>query len=397
MSDIFLVRQPVFGPTGNRLGYEIRVRDSEDGRDAFARSVLSGTFDLVRGDQPAFVTWTREQLLDPDFPTVDPKIAVLFLPPSLAADPEIVAALERYRAEGGSVALDDLDEAQVPSEALLPYATWARVDMRLGDLALIGRICDRMTAGNKSVRLMACCIEAQEEFEFALNMVMDGFQGTYFSTPEPVAAAELPQSTVTALRLLGSSRDPKVTDPQLEAIIATDPVITFHLLRLVNSASAGGRGVQSIGQALRLVGRTALQRWLAVAVAVSRKSKTGVDQELVQRALERGHLLEQLTGDGRESGTLFLIGLFSMLDAVFRMPLPQLLERAALSKDVTDALLEHTGPYAPALAFVEAYEAGDFEQAFLMADRLQIARSRITEVYMNALKAAHTTLGTVSA
>ena len=36
MPDIFLVRQPVFGTTGALMGYEIRVRDSADGREAFA-------------------------------------------------------------------------------------------------------------------------------------------------------------------------------------------------------------------------------------------------------------------------------------------------------------------------------------------------------------------------
>ena len=113
---------------------------------------------------------------------------------------------------------------------------------------------------------------------------------------------------------MGLARDPNVNDRKLEDVLATDPVLMFQLLRLVNSAAVGMRGVSSIGQALRLIGRNAFQRWLAVAVAASRKSATGVDQELVRQAVERGRLLEQLGGGPRDAGTLFLVGLFSLLD-----------------------------------------------------------------------------------
>ena len=92
----------------------------------------------------------------------------------------------------------------------------------------------------------------------------------------------MPQNTVAAMRLMGLARDPNVNDRTLEDVLATDPVLMFQLLRLVNSAAVGMRGVSSIGQALRMIGRTAFERWLAVAVAASRKSTTGVDQELTQ-------------------------------------------------------------------------------------------------------------------
>ena len=146
---------------------------------------------------------------------------------------------------------------------------------------------------------------------------------------------------------------------------------------------------------MRLIGRTTFQRWLAVAVAASRKSATGVDQELVRQAVQRGRLLEQLGGGTRDAGTLFLVGLFSQLDAVFRMSIPEILERVVLSDEATAALLDRTGPYADALSFAEAYEMGMFEMASELARDMGIDPARVGELYMNALRWTEEAIGTM--
>ena len=74
------------------------------------------------------------------------------------------------------------------------------------------------------------------------------------------------------MRLMGLARDPNVNDRKLEDVLETDPVLTFQLLRLVNSAAVGMRGVSSIGQAVRLIGRTAFQRCLPRAPLSHRRS-----------------------------------------------------------------------------------------------------------------------------
>lgn len=387
MHDFCLVRQPVFAAKGTLLGYEIRFRDSEDGRHAFTQSFLSGTFDMVRGAFPAFLVCTRAQLLENAFQIVDPKHAILLLPPQLVADDEVIAAVERFCASGGSIALDDITEEEAASEALLHYASWVRVDVRCEDPVAIGRVCDRVsrTGAAKAPRLVADHVYEASQYDIAKQLGFDAFQGAFFSRPEPLPAADLPQSTVAAMRLLGMSRDQAVNDRQLEDVLATDPVLTFQLLRLVNSAAVGMRGVSSIGQALRLIGRNAFQRWLAVAVAASRRSQSGVDQELVRQAVERGRLLEQLAGGPRDAGTLFLVGLFSLLDGVFRMPLPEILSRVILSDDANRALLDREGPYADAIGFAEAYELGLFEHATELAKEMGVNASKIGEYYAQAV------------
>lgn len=387
MSDFCLVRQPVFGGSGSLIGYEIRFRDAEDGRDAFAQSFLSGNFDLVRNRMPAFVTATRDQLVGDAFLAADPGSVIAMVRHDLRVDAELIEALVRFRAAGGILALDDVGIEPGPSERLLPFMSWARVDARSGDPATINSICDRLTSHPEStgIKLIAANVEELQQYEATLQRGFDGFQGTFFSRPEPLPAADMPQSTVAAMRLMGLARDQNINDQQLEEVISTDPVLTFQLLRLVNSAALGGRGVSSIGQALRLIGRAAFLRWLAVAVAAARKSKTGVDQELVRQAVERGRLLEQLAGKQRDPGTLFLVGLFSLMDAVFRMPLHEILERVVLSTEANEALLDRTGPYAEAITFAESYELGLFENATEIAREMGVDVEKLGDYYTNAI------------
>lgn len=389
MSDFCIVRQPVFGSTGSLIGYDIRFTDSEAGQSGFAASLLSGTFDLVRNRVPAFVTATRDQLLSKIFLTAEPGSVILTIPASLDPDVEVIEAIAAFMTNGGKVALDGIGLNASPAEILLPRASWVRIDSNANNSDRLAAICTRLKASlppaSTGPKFLATGIEELSHYEATLSCGFEAFQGGFFSRPEPLPAAEMPQSTVAAMRLLGMARNADIDDRKLEDVIATDPVLTFQLLRLVNSAALGGRGVSSIGQALRLIGRNAFLRWLAVAVAAARKSKTGVDQELVRQALERGRFLEQLSGRGRDGGTLFLVGLFSLLDSVFRMPLPEILERIVLSEDATNALLNRDGPYAIALDFAESYELGLFENAGLIASDMGVDADAIGEYYTTAL------------
>ncbi|MCA0375433.1 MAG: HDOD domain-containing protein [Gemmatimonadetes bacterium] len=391
MTDFCLVRQPVFGVNGALIAYDLRFNDPEEGQQAFAQSLLNGTFDLVRNRQPAFVAATREQLLGDAFLVAEAGSTIVMLPRDLAPDADVIEAVKRYRQAGGVLALEAVRTDAAPADVFLPWAQWARVPARGASAEQMAQVHRRIgeiiasVPGATAPSLLACDIEQNAEYEAVRALGFAGFQGSFFSRPEPLPSAQMPQGTVAAMRLMGMARNPDCSDRQLEDVIATDPVLTFQLLRLVNSAALGGRGVSSIGQALRLIGRSAFLRWLAVAVAATRKSKTGVDQELVRQAVERGRLLEQLAGGGRDGGTLFLVGLFSLLDGVFRMPLDEILQRVVLSDDAVAALLRREGPYADALTFAESYELGLFEHATQLARDLGVNPDKISEFYTNAI------------
>lgn len=384
MSDLFLVRQPVFDRNDCAVGYELRFRPSDDGSDPFARSYLSGSFEFLRSGLPAWVRASRRQLLEGIFDAPDPRALVLLVPPEVGVDDEIVNCLAGLSHRGVRVVLDEFElpkQAGAPILRLLQHASMVRIDLRCQEPSVLGAMIGALKRQKKKV--VADHVLDGKLHKACLTLGFEVFQGPHFSRPEPLPAAEIPTSTAAALRLMALARDPNTSERELERVISADPGITYQLLRIVNSAALGGRGITSIPHALRLVGRTNVIRWLALASATSRTGKRGVDDELIRQTIQRAHFCEQLAlpRSGLDKGTLFLMGLFSLLDAVFRMPMSEVLERVNLADEVKQALLDRTGPYSDPLLVVESYELGLWESAGEAAARIGVDPQKLPAIY----------------
>src|SRR6185369_8783391 len=107
MSDILIVRQPVFDRTDSAVGYELRFRPVDDEGDPFARSYLSGSFDVLRSGLPAYVRCTRRQLLDHIFDAADTSSVVVLVPSEVGADNDVVLAVDALAKAGVVTAIDE--------------------------------------------------------------------------------------------------------------------------------------------------------------------------------------------------------------------------------------------------------------------------------------------------
>lgn len=150
---------------------------------------------------------------------------------------------------------------------------------------------------------------------------------------------------------------------EIEEIFRREPTLSYHLLRLVNSPGVGaGRVVTSFAQAILILGRSQLRRWLNLLLFASRKDDPRAPM-LMARAAVRGRLLEMmaresgLDGAGRERA--FMVGMFSLLGCMFGMSLAELLPPLKLDDSITAALLRREGEIGQMLAALEAAEAGD--------------------------------------
>ena len=384
MYDACLARDPIFDRNNALIGYKISFRNTKEGREALSLSLSNGTFEILRSNLPAFIACDKSQLLSDVFAAVDAKSLVLLLQRDVDEDPEVLSMLQKIRAAGGRLALDNLEEEPSPSEQLSRWAEFARIDLCQQEPAAVAAICKRLS--NTKTRFIADQIADVDQHAAAMKMGFEAFEGPHFSRAEAAPANKMPAASVTAMRLLALARDPNVSDRALEEAVSSDPVLAFQLLRLVNSAAVGVKGVSSIGHALRIIGRNTFLRWLALAVAASRGAKSGIDQHCVRQAVVRGRLLEQFSGQGRDAGTLFLVGLFSLMDSVFRMPLHDIVARVALGDDAKAALLDRSGPYSKALSLAESYELGMFESALQVATEIGLNADKLPEFYATAVQ-----------
>jgi EAL and modified HD-GYP domain-containing signal transduction protein len=148
---------------------------------------------------------------------------------------------------------------------------------------------------------------------------------------------------LTMLALLARDADSR----DLEAQLKQDPGLSYHLLKLVNSAAFSvGPQITSFGQAISRIGRRQLQRWLQLLL-YARQLPDGPPNLLLPIAARRGALLEALCkregGDRDEQDLAFMTGVFSLLDRLFHMPMPDLLRDLNLPEDVEAALLAREG------------------------------------------------------
>jgi EAL and modified HD-GYP domain-containing signal transduction protein len=159
---------------------------------------------------------------------------------------------------------------------------------------------------------------------------------------------------LTMLALLSRDAD----SCELEVQLKQDPALSYHLLKLVNSAAFSvGPQITSFGQAISRIGRRQLQRWLQLLL-YARQHPEGPLNLLLPVAARRGAMLEALCkrdgGDRDEQDLAYMTGVFSLLDRLFRMPMAQLLRDLNLPSGLEAALLEREGQLGQRLRLCEA-------------------------------------------
>jgi EAL and modified HD-GYP domain-containing signal transduction protein len=159
---------------------------------------------------------------------------------------------------------------------------------------------------------------------------------------------------MTLLGLL--SRDAETRE--LEALLKQDPALSYHLLKLANSAAfAHTTPITSFGQAISVMGRRQLQRWLQLLL-YARQSPDGLANPLLPIAAQRAAQMEVLCkvrgGEREEQDLAFMTGVFSLLDKLFSMPMDEIVGALNLPKIAADALLTRSGPFGELMAMIEA-------------------------------------------
>jgi len=182
------------------------------------------------------------------------------------------------------------------------------------------------------------------------------FSGDYPMFPKPAGEPDDGTSRRRLLALLGLlGRDADTWE--LEALLKQDPALCFHLLKLVNSAAfALSKPITSFNQAISVLGRRQMQRWLQLLL-YARADPDALPNLLLPMAARRGAQLEMLCrnagGDRDAQDIAFMTGVFSLLDRLFAMPIAEVVRSLPLPDDVCEALLRRAGRLGRLLHFVE--------------------------------------------
>jgi EAL and modified HD-GYP domain-containing signal transduction protein len=396
MSSVYVARQPIFELGRGLFGYELLYRrdgdiQQADGQDGFmSAEVISGALlgiglkSLTNGGL-AFVNFSRAQLLTETWTLFEPGDVVIELLESVEPTSETIDACRRMVDAGYRLALDDFVYSK-ESRPLIEMASIVKVDVLGRDIEDIRNVAEQLKP--MDVRLLAERVETATMRDECSKMGFELFQGYLFSKPETLSKTDVSAGQLATMRLLNLLADPNTSDSQLESAFQSDLALSYKLLRIVNAASMGGRGVSSIPHAVRLVGREALHRWLSVVLVASLGRGGDISHEVAFTAIARARMCELLatTAQGpRAGGSAFIVGLLSLLDVLLEVPMEKILASIELSDEVRGALLKRGGPFGAPLQLVEEYEKANWDRANSLAIDSDVPDDMLPNMYIDAL------------
>jgi c-di-GMP-related signal transduction protein len=407
--DVFVARQPIFNRGLEIYGYELLYRSSPvnmyTGTDETVASlqVLSNclnTFDIgdVVANGLAFINFTRDLLLNDAAEVLSPKAVVVEVLENVPGDSEVLAACHRLHERGYMIAADDICRAD-QNQPLLEIADFIKVDFRLASPAEQQKIVAQYVP--RGARLLAEKVETQDEFERARQMGFAFFQGYFFARPVVLKGKEIPGFKLNYLRILSEIQSPEIEFNRLELLIRQEVSVAYKLLRYANSALFSQRTrVDSIRRALVILGETEIRKWVSIVLLMH----LAVDKPtaLAMHSMIRASFCEslaQLSGMGGRKSELFLMGMFSLLDAMIDRPLREALRDIRLSQDIRDTLLSNqpaADPIGSIYHLAQAYERGDWPQVLVYAGQLRLESDEIRGAYFKAVNWCDQVFGTLS-
>jgi len=371
--NVQIARQPIFDRNMHVYAYELLFRatqtsDHFDGAEAasattevIAHAYLGIGLENVLSGRKAFVNFDRRLLMGTLHSILPREDIVIEVLESVEADAEVVAACRSLRAEGYTIALDDF-VSRPETEPLTEFAQVIKVDVQATSAAEQERMLREYKP--RGIAMLAEKLETQEEFRWALGAGYDYFQGYFFARPAIVPGRQIPPLKMACLGLLAETQYGELDFDRVETLITGDVALSWQLLRYVNSSLLyRSEGIHSIRQALRMVGERGVRHWAVLATLLT-LAKNKPD-ELVTLALIRAHFSGYLAkmANVPESSGAFLMGLFSVIDALIDLPLDEALIRANIAPAIGAALLEKAPPNDRLGAIhrlVRAWEAGDW-------------------------------------
>ena len=372
-------RRPLVGRNGQVTGFELLLAPAVEKRLA-ARgdspsvllhysALLSAAATITAGGRQALVRLPALLLKHPKLAEAA-SAQTLLLVDELAAVPTEVAA--GLRARGVRLGVPD----GPPSAA--PKPDFVVLQASTGGIDTLVLSAGRWREVLPQVTLVGLGMQHLEDLE---NVLRGGFtlaggqlgQSRERPLSRPLGAAA--HRICGLLNHLAMDRDTAVIADEVRA----DATLTYRLLRYANSPAIGlQRAVEVVDDAVQLLGRSELQRWLSVQLLSAAKSRQTA-RALEEGALVRGRLLETIARRRQEAnaGAHFTLGVLSMIEPLLQVPLADAVGPLRLGDEASAALLRREGPWAARLALLDALDRQGSDEAERLAVELGLQEGEL--------------------
>ena len=367
----FVGRQAIYNSALTVIAYELLYRALPEAADAqitdsrqatlhvLANAVLEIGLDRLAGGVPVHINYPRELLASDEPPSLQPDRVVIEILEDVRADPRVLAGLRSLRERGHRIALYDFSP-ECSDPALLELADIVKVDLARESASDVERTVQE--AKRRGLKLIAENVRSVEDFERAVELGFDAFQGEFLQSTQVFKAQRLPASRLATLRLMVALQNEDYSVEEIERLVAQDVSFSYRVLRCINSSYYNlPRRIESIRQAIVILGLENLRQMCTVVALLSFDERPA---SLLLNAMIRARMCEQLAqlAGVQDSGPYFITGLFSMLDTLLGMPVEEIVADLPLATPVVRALIDEEGDLGLALRCTRAYERGAWNQ-----------------------------------
>lgn len=398
--EVFLARQPVFTKNKKLYGYELLFRTGSDNAfpdvdgDLATTNLLSNLFfpfefNEILGNKIGLVNFTKKLLLDRTPLFLPKEQFIIEVLEDIEPEEEILEVLALFKERGYTIALDDF-EYHEKFDPMIETAKIIKFDLRATSLASLINIIDDIKSRFK-VKLLAEKVETYEEFETALEMGFDLFQGYFFSKPEVISNKGVSASQMTKLKLINQISQRELDTDKIEEYIKNDAPVSFKLLKYANSAYFNRLvPIDTVKDAISYVGEDELRKFINVVVV----SDMGVSKpnELIRVSIIRARMCEkfkQIFNSKFSREELFTLGLFSYMDALMDCSMEDILEHVSFSDKIKNALLGNDKEFSRMLDIILGFEKGNWDNKIYKALSGKAIEKKLPELYYESVKMAN--------
>ena len=392
----YAARQPILDKNKNLFAYELLFRDSIDnifpdidGDEATSKMIEASKFNMgiheFTGNKPAFINFTLETLSKGYAGMLTNEEVVVEILETVKPGKKLLALCKDLYEKGYTLALDDYEHQGVWAH-FYPYVKIIKIDVQATGVDEIKQI-KQAIEKFPHIQLLAEKVETHEEYNQALELGFEYFQGFFFSKPEMVKAKNLSPSQMAMAELLYETSKPEMDLASITSVFERDVSLSYKLLRYANSAMfKRASEISTIKQALVILGSAELKRFLGLMFAAN--VNPDKPTELINMAMTRAKFCEQIAGKVNaplDTSLAFLTGLLSMIDAILDESLESIMEKLPLAQEIKDPLLTRKGVVAALIKLVELIEHAEWDKTAIVMEKLQLEKDQVVEAYNEAL------------
>ena len=245
---------------------------------------------------------------------------------------------------------------------------------------------------NPHMEIIATELETAQECTRLVTEKADLLEGTFYYRPAPSGNAKLAPLKVNMIHMLNSVRDSNFEFSAIASIVQRDPALSVSLMRFINSPYIGVRNkIKTIYHAVTILGQNEVRKW--VTASLFRSLAAERPSELVRLSLIRAKFAESLAPFfqlDEDAQSLFLMGMFSLLDVILETSMADALDSVNVSDNIRLALLGEDSPFLPVLALITEYELANWDSVMRMcAEEISVSPDAISTAYLDTIAWYH--------